>query len=96
MTALSLALPALALALPPPSPAALRATADYVPAEISEMVRPRSSELRELVDRFVADRDELLRFYDVTGSELQIRRLHEFYAAWHGRLDAMEYGALST
>lgn len=94
--ALSLALPALAFSAEPPSPAALRATGDYVPAEISGMVRPQSSELRELVERFVADRDELKGFYTVKGSELQIRRLREFYVAWRRRLDAMAYDTLGT
>jgi len=85
-----------AWAQPAPSPAALRPTGDYVPAELSAMTRPRSSELRELVERFVADRDELLRFYDVGGSALQVRRLREFYAAWDRRLDALAYDGLGT
>ncbi|HXQ80771.1 MAG TPA: DUF885 family protein [Opitutaceae bacterium] len=80
----------------PPSPAASRSTADYVPPEISGMTRPQSSELRELVERFVADRDELVRFYSVNGSALRRRRLREFYAAWSGRLDAMAYDSLGT
>jgi hypothetical protein len=79
-----------------PSPAAVRATEDYVPPEISGMTGPRSSELRELVERFSADRDELLRFYSVKGSELQIRRLREFCAAWRTRLGAMAYDSLGT
>jgi hypothetical protein len=80
----------------PPSPAAVRSTDDYVPQEISLMTRAQSSGLRELVERFVADRDELLRFYSVQGSELQTRRLREFYAAWRGRLGAMDYDSLGT
>ena len=91
---LSLVLAASGGALPPPSPAASRSTEEYVPAELSTMTRPQSGELRELVERFVADRDELLRFYDVHGSALQLRRLREFYAAWEMRLDAMPYGSL--
>ncbi|HEY1792460.1 MAG TPA: DUF885 family protein [Opitutaceae bacterium] len=85
-----------ALGAPDPSPAAIRPTAAYVPAELSLMTGPRSSELRELVDRFVADRDELTRFYSVDGSQLQTRRLREFYAAWRGRLGAMDYDSLGT
>jgi len=80
----------------PPSPAALRPTTDYVPAELSAWTAPRSSELRELVDRFVTDRDELLRFYDVEHSDLQMRRMGEFYAAWKQRLAAMPYEQLGT
>ncbi len=85
-----------ALAGPPPSPAASRATGDYVPPELSSMTAPQSSELRELVERFTADRDELVRFYSVQGSALQIRRLREFYGAWRNRLDAMAYDGLGT
>ena len=60
------------------------------------MTRAQASELRELVDRFVADRDELLRFYSVNGSELQTRRMREFYGAWRKRLDAIAYDSLGT
>jgi uncharacterized protein (DUF885 family) len=79
-----------------PSPAELRPTADYVPAEISAMTRASSSELREVVDRFVSDRDELERFYSVEGSQLRIRRMREFYGAWKARLDAMDYESLGV
>jgi len=78
------------------SPAATRPTADYVPQEISRMIRAQSSELRELVERFAADREELLGFYGVNGSALQLRRLREFYEAWGRRLDAMPYDSLGT
>ncbi|HTU01145.1 MAG TPA: DUF885 family protein [Candidatus Sulfotelmatobacter sp.] len=80
----------------PPSPAATRSTGDYVPPEISGMTRPQSSDLRELVERFVADREELVRFYSVNRSALQLRRLREFYAAWGRRLEAMPYDSLGT
>jgi len=102
-TARRLALALLPLFLPlsgsaalPPSPAAGRPTDAYVSPEIAAMTRAHSSELRELVDRFVADRDEILRFYSVDGSVLQIRRMREFYAAWRKRLDAMAYDSLGT
>jgi len=93
---LSLILAASGGAQPGASPAATRNTGDYVPAELSAMTRPQSSELRELVERFVADRDELMRFYDVDGSALQVRRLREFYAAWDRRLDAVAFDSLGT
>jgi len=79
-----------------PTPAATRPTAAYVPAEIATMTAPASSELRELVERFVSDRDELRRFYDVPGSGLQLRRSEEFFRAWQQRLAAMNYGALGV
>jgi hypothetical protein len=93
---LTLSLSLQGLAGPSPSPAATRPTEDYVPPEIAEMTRPQSSELRELVERFVSDRYELLRFYTVNGSELQSRRMREFFAAWRKRLDAMAYEGLGT
>ncbi len=96
LAALVLAGPFVGKAADTASPAALRPTEDYVPEALSGMVRPRSSELRELVDRFVADRDELLRFYTVQGSRLQTRRLREFYAAWQKRLGVMAYEGLGT
>jgi uncharacterized protein (DUF885 family) len=96
LTLLSVLSLAPALAALPPSPAALRPTSDYVPPELSQMTAPRSSELRELVERFVSDRDELLRFYDVAGSDLQVRRMREFYTAWKQRVAAMDYKSLGT
>jgi uncharacterized protein (DUF885 family) len=80
----------------PPSPAASRPTDAYVPPDIAGMTHAQSSELRELVERFVSDRDELLRFYSVSGSDLQIRRMREFYTAWARRLDEMAYDTLDT
>jgi uncharacterized protein (DUF885 family) len=96
LTLLSVLSLAPALAALPPSPAALRPTSDYVPPELAQMTAPRSSELRELVERFVSDRDELLRFYDVAGSDLQVRRMREFYTAWKQRVAAMDYKSLGT
>jgi hypothetical protein len=92
-------LPLLSLAAAPdlpPSPAALRPTADYVPAELSAYTAPKSSPLREVVERFTTDRDELLRFYSVAHSDLQLRRLEEFLAAWKQRLAALPYDTLGT
>lgn len=79
-----------------PIPAATRPTAAYVPAEIATMTAPASSELRELVERFVSDRDELLRFYNVPGSALQLRRAKEFFGTWQQRLAAMDYDRLGV
>jgi len=79
-----------------PIPAALRPTADYVPPEIAAMTQPAASELRELVERFVADRDELLRFYNVPNSALQLRRAAEFHRAWQARLDALAFETLGV
>src|SRR5436305_476613 len=71
------------------NPAPNRATADYVP-NVVELATPVSSELRELVERFVMDRADLERFYDVKGSAARQRRLREFYTAWLGQLAKLD------
>ena len=71
-----------------------RPAADYVP-DLSAMSSQASSELRDIVERFVSDRDALLRFYNVQGSKLQFLRLQEFYYAWLDQLEAMPYEELS-
>lgn len=73
----------------------MREAAEYVP-NLLELMRPRSSELRELVDRFVSDRAALLRYYDVPGSRLNLRRQQEFYAAWRLKLSELPYEDLGV
>ena len=79
-----------------PSPAALRTTSDYVPPELAQLTKPASSELRELVERFTTDRDELERFYSVKTSALHLRRMREFYQAWQQRLGQMAFETLGV
>src|ERR1035437_9411823 len=79
-----------------PAPVATRATADYVPPELAQLTKPASSELRELVERFTTDRDELERFYSVRGSALYWRRMHEFYQAWQQRLVEVAFDRLGV
>ncbi|HQY04494.1 MAG TPA: DUF885 family protein [Lacunisphaera sp.] len=74
---------------------AQRDAALYVP-ELTALAKPQSSELRELVERFVKDRDGLLQIYSVEGSALQVKRLREFYQAWQVRLDALPYEPLGA
>jgi len=71
-----------------------RPAADYVP-DLSAMSSQASSELRDIVERFVSDRDALLRFYSVHGSKLQFLRLQEFYHAWLDQIESMPYEQLS-
>lgn len=77
------------------NPASTRATADYVP-DVAALATPSSSELRELVERFVTDRKELERFYSVKGSALQTRRLREFFQAWQERLAKVDFEKLGV
>jgi len=74
---------------------AQRDAALYVP-DLAGLAKPQSSELRELVERFVKDRDGLRQIYSVDGSALQLKRLREFYQAWQARLDAMAYEPLGA
>jgi hypothetical protein len=77
----------------PPQP--VRDAGQYVP-DLAKMVTPASSELRELVERYAADRASLLQFYTVPGSLLQVRRLREFYQGWQAKLEAMPYDSLGA
>lgn len=74
---------------------AARDASQYLP-DVATLAKPQSSELRELVERFVADRDGLLRIYSVPGSTLRNRRLREFYQGWQSRLDGMNFDALGA
>ncbi|MBS3949458.1 MAG: DUF885 family protein [Peptococcaceae bacterium] len=74
---------------------AKRDASAYVP-DLVALSQPTSSELRELVERFSSDREVLLRFYDVPGSQLQLNRLKEFYKAWDAKLADVPYESLSV
>jgi hypothetical protein len=77
----------------PPQPQ--RAMADYVP-DLAKFAAPQSSELRDLVEHFMADRASFDSFYVVPGSALRLQRLKEFYQAWQTKLDAMPYEQLGV
>ncbi|MBI2513363.1 MAG: DUF885 family protein [Opitutae bacterium] len=74
---------------------AQRPAADYVP-DLAPFARPQSSELRELVERYNADREGLLVMHPVENSPLRLRRLGEFYRAWLTKLAAMNYEQLGV
>ncbi|HET7535563.1 MAG TPA: hypothetical protein VFJ90_03860, partial [Candidatus Didemnitutus sp.] len=77
----------------PPQPQ--RDSALYVP-DLAAIAKPESSELRELVERFKKDRESLLAVYTVPNSELQLRRLKEFYQGWQAKIEAMPYDNLGV
>jgi hypothetical protein len=77
----------------PPQPQ--RDAALYVP-DLAALAKPSSSELRELVERFKADKAALLTFYSVPGSSLQLRRLREFYEAWQAKLEQISVAPLGV
>lgn len=72
-----------------------RAAADYVP-DLNTLAKPQSSELRELVERFMADRKGLEAMHPVSNSSLQLRRLAEFFRTWAAKLDALTYDQLGV
>jgi hypothetical protein len=78
-----------------PNPAASRPTADYVP-DVAALATPASSELRELVERFVSDRRELERFYNVAGSPRRAQRLREFLTTWQTKLGTVAFDQLGV
>lgn len=55
-----------------------------------------TSELATFVQRFVEDRDALLRRYDAAWSPRRRERLQTFYRDWRERLRAMDFDALGT
>ena len=77
------------------NPAATRATADYVP-DVAALTTPSSSELRELVERFVSDRRDLERFYNVPGSATRAKRQREFFTTWQSKLAAVDFDQLGV
>lgn len=72
-----------------------RPAATYVP-ELPRLSTPSASELRELVERYVADRDALQRFYSVRGSALQLTRLRAFNEAWLAQLERLDFDRLGV
>ncbi|MSU68130.1 MAG: DUF885 domain-containing protein [Opitutia bacterium] len=67
----------------------------YVPS-LPALARTSSSELRELVERYGADRDALQRYYSVTGSALQLARLRAFNTAWQTQLDRLAFDSFDV
>jgi len=78
-----------------PNPASTRPTADYVP-DVAALATPHSSELRELVERFVTDLNELDRFYDVAGSAARLQRRREFFQTWQRKLAEVDFERLGV
>jgi hypothetical protein len=72
---------------------ATRDAAAYVP-DTDTLTKFAPSELRELVERYSADRANLLRFFTVTYSPLRRDRLQSFYRAWRTRLDELPFDTL--
>ena len=61
---------------------------------LASLVRTRTSDLREVVERYSTDRAALYRRYDVDYSPARRRRLREFYAGWRSRLTELDFDRL--
>jgi uncharacterized protein (DUF885 family) len=65
----------------------------YVP-DLTELAAA-TSELRDIVERFAADRQAIQRFYNIPGSEDRRARLRAFHDAWLKKLPEIEFDRLS-
>jgi len=85
----------LALAAPAPgqTPPASPASGAYVPP-VAALQGTSASDLRDVVERFVSDRNGLMRRYRVDGSPARRAALRGFGAAWLERLQAAPFDAL--
>ncbi|HEY8551102.1 MAG TPA: DUF885 family protein, partial [Vicinamibacterales bacterium] len=76
-----------------PPMAATRPAAEWVP-DAATLTGVSASELRELVERYAADRANLLRFFSVPYSTQRRERMSAFYRAWLARLDEIPFEPL--
>ncbi len=77
------------------NPAETRAARDYVP-DVVALATPSASELRELVERYVADKAEVERFASVKSSTLHQQRMREFFTTWQTKLAALNFDRLGV
>src|SRR5688572_15051705 len=74
---------------PPATDRTFAAVAPYLP-DMSRLAAA-TSELRDLVDRFAADRQALQRFHNVPGSNERRARLRAFQQAWLQALPKIDF-----
>jgi uncharacterized protein (DUF885 family) len=78
---------------PPDAARTFRSPADY--AADLPLGATATSELRDLVDRYDADRQAIQRFYTIPGSTMRRDRLRTYYEAWLQKLPSVAFDALS-
>jgi hypothetical protein len=83
----------------PAAPVQRVATAELAPA-LAPLVAPvggaaAASELRDVVERYSADRGAILRRYDVATGMERHARLGDFYRAWQARLREVDFDRLA-
>lgn len=63
--------------------------------DLSALIAMRRSEMADVVNRFQADQNSLMRRYPVQASPARQKRLADFYAGWDASLDAIAFDTLS-
>ena len=85
--------PSKPLQTPPNVERTFSPVASYVP-DLGGLVAT-TSELRDTVDRFSADRQALMRFYTIQGSKERREKLRTFYDGWLKALAKVDFARLS-
>ncbi|MGH9347256.1 MAG: DUF885 family protein [Vicinamibacterales bacterium] len=70
------------------------AGAQYV-ADLRPLVGLKASDLREVVDRYAADRAAMMRRFDAPYSPVRREELRRFYAGWRDALEQIDFAALA-
>ena len=68
-------------------------TAQYVP-DLRPLLSLNASDLREVVDRYNADRAAMLRRFDAAYSPVRREKLRAFYSEWRAALGKTDFSAL--
>jgi hypothetical protein len=77
-------------------PAAPVSAGDPVVPDLDALAAFPASPMAPVVERFIADRDALLRRHDARWSAERRDRLRSFYGEWRDRLRAMDFDALDV
>ena len=78
---------------PPDATRTFSAPAAYVPANPAQPAA--TSELRDTVERYAADRAALLRFHTIPGSTTRRARMREFHEGWLQALARLDFDRMS-
>src|SRR5262245_42194969 len=84
-----------ALACAATGPLAAEPKPDDSATALAPLVGGAASELRDVVERYAADRAALFRRYDADYSPARRARLRAFYTGWRARLGELDFDALS-
>jgi uncharacterized protein (DUF885 family) len=65
------------------------------PVDLNDL-NPAQSEMRGVIERFIADRGSLARFYTVEISSARFARFKQFYGEWLATLGRLDFGPMSV